>query len=288
MKKAVLFSNHFRAFDYTVDYFKKYFGDNTDYYIYCWDTEYDFYNVEELIQILSNVKKPTRGYTAQEQYKIDKGQNAFKPLDIDKVEKDILKKLPNAKVKWVSNNDFFDWLEKINIKKSEDLYANLYKLGFFYIMSKGFEYFLTDSVEYDLIFRARFDCIPYEKDWKSVDNTLFVEDFKINSGITWVADPFFYGTHNTLKNLFLDLEKKLYLLSELFPFNDKYDKLLFQEILGSLTTLSQISIRKSNISTSFIRKEVIGRNKNIHNREYIDRISWLYQYLQRTIKWKQQ
>lgn len=288
MKKAVLFSNHFRAFEYTVDYFLDYFGEDTDYFIYCWDTEYDFYNVEELIQILSNTKKPTLGYTAQEQYKINKGDTAFKPLDTKKAEKVILEKLPNAKIKWVSNTDFFNWFDKINVKKSNDLYSNLYKLGFFYIVSKGFEYFLKDSQEYDLVFRARFDCIPHEKQWRVKDNTLFVEKLRINNGIPWVADPFFYGTHSTLKNLFSNLNDKLINLSSTTPFSGQYEKLLFQEMLGSLVFLSKLSIRESNISTSYIRKEVIDRGKSINNREYLDKITWLYQYLQRTLKWKQQ
>lgn len=288
MKKAVLFSNHFRAFEYTIDYFLDYFGEDTDYFIYCWDTEYDFYNVEELITILANTQKTQSIYPPQEQFKINKGKDAFEPLDTKKAEKVILEKLPNAKIKWISNNDFFNWLDKVDIKKSNDPYSDLYKLGFFYIISKGFEYFLKDSKEYDLVFRARFDCIPHEKQWRTVENTLFVEKLRINNGIPWVADQFFYGTHKTFKNLLLNLNKKLAYLSNTPPYNDQYEKLLFQEMLGSLIFLSKLNIRESNISTSFIRKEVIDRGKNINNREYLDKITWLYQYLQRTLKWKQQ
>tara|TARA_E500000318_G_C3561172_1_gene213490 strand:+ start:617 stop:1483 length:867 start_codon:yes stop_codon:yes gene_type:complete len=288
MKKAVLFSNHFRAFDYTVDYFLDYFGEDTDYFIYCWDTEYDFYNVEELINILANTEKSRSVYPAQEQYKINKGKSAFKPLDTVKAEESILKKIPSAKIKWVSNTDFFNWFKDIDIKKSKDSYSNLYKLGFFYILSKGFEHFLKNSQEYDLIFRARFDCIPFEKQWRTDDNTLFVEKVRINNGIPWVADQFFYGTHSTFKNLFLNLNIKLNDLANTPPYSDTYEKLLFQEMLGSIVALSKLNIRESKINTSFIRKEVIDRGKNINNREYLDKITWLYQYLQRTLKWRQQ
>jgi hypothetical protein len=288
MKKAVLFSNHFRAFEYTVDYFIDYFGEDTDYFIYCWDTEFNFYNVEELINIIANTKKPKVGYPPNEQFKIDRGGTAFKPLDTIKAEKAILKKLPNAKIKWVSNTDFFNWFKEINIKKSNDSYSNLYKLGFFYIVSKGFEYFLKDSQKYDLVFRARFDCIPHERQWRTVENTLFVEKLRINKGIPWAADQFFYGTPNTFKNLFLNFDEKLINLANNPPFNDVYEKLLFQEILGSLIFLSKLNIRESNISTSYIRKEVIDRGKNINNKEYLDKITWLYQYIERTLKWKQQ
>lgn len=263
--------NHFRSFEYIAEDIKKFFGDNTDFYICTWDVDNRYMTALDMVE---------EGFLKDQQNKIQFTSlpKVYTPLNLEHIE-NFIKDFNPKQYKILPHKYGEDWVNQIpNLNKLGDSYTKLAHVGQFIPIEECANMIKASGITYDVVFRLRMDTIPLNLSFKTLEeilnhrtivnktDTIFMNKLGIKNGLVQVADRFFYGPQDIMLEVFSNLKEKINFLfsTPLAPLVK--DKLVFaHKLQGLLLLLTNVYIRSTPLLDKIVRKDFVNMKLNPTN-----------------------
>lgn len=222
MNIAVVFSGHYRSFEYLSDFFKQVYK-GCDFYFCFWDHDYRYINVSE---------KASLQHRMDNYYKED--------LDIESVSEFINREFHTTPL-FVSSKQYLEFADTLTNASFNNYNDKLNRYAPLFLKYKAQS--LLER-EYDVVFRQRPDIYqPFPKPLHKVaqevvnrsDYTIWTPRVHIRRGYPHVDDTFFYGSHSSMNKLLTNLTYNLNKLldNELIKQGES-KSFYFHRVLGAL------------------------------------------------------